>query len=472
MHRPSRWANKYAETEEALRQKTRREAKRPRDETRTRPLDRPSKREERSNVIRGPLPPRHRAVPALGVRHLHEVQPPRPTENLPPPPTRAEERPAAGRARYCRYHRSTGHSTEECITLQKEIEELIQKGRSTARPNQWRKLPWTPARDPPTGLKDRPQQKAPNQEEGNPEEQDDRNWKHKRVIHMICGGPAVGDSSRERKRWARQLYVGAVQHRPPIKKGQRDIITFFDEDLPNGPTPHRDALIITMDINGTTIWRVFVDTGSSVNVMYLETFNKLGLSKEQLHLVRTPLAGFTGDSIEAEGCLILPVEIGEYPRVRSLDMEFVVVNINSAHNVILGRPGLEDLGAVVSLEHLCLKFRTPEGVGIAKCDRHVARSCYLLSCRQIGRCDLQVQAITEKTKGEETKERPEPVADLEEVALEDSRPDRTIKIGKGLTEEVRLSILQTLKECKILFAWGPEDMPGIDRSVITHRLSV
>ncbi|XP_019154324.1 PREDICTED: uncharacterized protein LOC109150802 [Ipomoea nil] len=106
-------ANRYAETEEALQQKIRREAKRPRDKTRTRPSDRPTKREERSNVIRGPPLPRHRAVATLGARHVHEVQPPRPTENLPPPPTKAEERPAAGRARYCRYHRSTGHSTEE-----------------------------------------------------------------------------------------------------------------------------------------------------------------------------------------------------------------------------------------------------------------------------------------------------------------------------------------------------------------------
>ncbi|XP_019166965.1 PREDICTED: uncharacterized protein LOC109162736 [Ipomoea nil] len=43
-------ANKYAETEEALRQKRRREAKRHRDEAKTRPTDRSSKWEDRPNI--------------------------------------------------------------------------------------------------------------------------------------------------------------------------------------------------------------------------------------------------------------------------------------------------------------------------------------------------------------------------------------------------------------------------------------
>ncbi|XP_031115825.1 uncharacterized protein LOC116019673 [Ipomoea triloba] len=179
-------------------------------------------------------------------------------------------------------------------------------------------------------------------------------------------------------------------HRAPPKRGRRDPIIFSDDDLPDGPTPHRDAILIVMDVNGATVRRVFVDTGSSVNVMYLETFTKLGLTKENLHQVRTPLVGFTGNSIEPEGCITLTIEIGEYPRVRAINMEFVVVDLKSAHNIILERPGLEDLGAVVSLEHLCLKFRTPEGVGTIICDRQAARSCYLLACRQIGSQDLQV----------------------------------------------------------------------------------
>nr|GMC77908.1 uncharacterized protein LOC109157228 [Ipomoea batatas] len=145
--------------------------------------------------------------------------------------------------------------------------------------------------------------------------------------------------------------VGKVVRRwAPHKKGRRDPITFYYDDLPDGPTPHRDDILIAMDINGATVRRVFVDTRSSVYIMYLETFAKLGLAKENLHQVMTQLAGLTRDIIEPEGCITLPVEFGEYPRVREINMEFVVVNLRSTHNIILGRPSLEYLEAISDRE--------------------------------------------------------------------------------------------------------------------------
>ncbi|XP_019167196.1 PREDICTED: uncharacterized protein LOC109162945 [Ipomoea nil] len=101
-----------------------------------------------------------------------------------------------------------------------------------------------------------------------------------------------------------------------------------------------------MDINDMIVHRILADTGSSVNVMYYDAFTKLGLPRGQLKEVRTPLSGFTGDSVEIEGSVILPVEIGTSPNIRKLDMEFIVVRLTCAHNIILGRPALEDLKAM------------------------------------------------------------------------------------------------------------------------------
>lgn len=44
--------------------------------------------------------------------------------------------------------------------------------------------------------------------------------------------------------------------------------------------------------------------------------------------VRTPQASFTGDSVESDESITLPIEIGIYLRVRKLDMEFIVVCIS------------------------------------------------------------------------------------------------------------------------------------------------
>ncbi|XP_031127557.1 uncharacterized protein LOC116029650 [Ipomoea triloba] len=41
-----------------------------------------------------------------------------------------------------------------------------------------------------------------------------------------------------------------------------------------------------------------------------------------------------------------------------------------------------------------------------------------------------------------------------------------------MTETAKESVVQVLKKYRQIFAWGPEDMPGVDRSIITHRLAV
>ncbi|XP_019175571.1 PREDICTED: uncharacterized protein LOC109170888 [Ipomoea nil] len=119
------------------------------------------------------------------------------------------------------------------------------------------------------------------------------------------------------------------------KKVCREPITFTDKDLPSGQMPHRNALVIAMEVNGVVIRRVLVDTGSSVNILYLETFTKLSLTREQLASVKTSLAGFTGDSIESKGSIISPVEIGSYPDVRKLDMKFIVADLGTVQGSML-----------------------------------------------------------------------------------------------------------------------------------------
>ena len=47
-----------------------------------------------------------------------------------------------------------------------------------------------------------------------------------------------------------------------------------------------------------------------------------------------------------------------------------------------------------------------------------------------------------------------------------------VKIGARLSEQVKRDISSLLKEYKEIFAWSHEDMPGINRSVISHDLAV
>ena len=66
----------------------------------------------------------------------------------------------------------------------------------------------------------------------------------------------------------------------------------------------------------------------------------------------------------------------------------------------------------------------------------------------------------------------EPIERLEEIPLDDSRLDRTTRIGTLTNPTVRRALVAFLKENQDMFAWSHEDMPEIDPSVMVHRLNV
>ena len=66
----------------------------------------------------------------------------------------------------------------------------------------------------------------------------------------------------------------------------------------------------------------------------------------------------------------------------------------------------------------------------------------------------------------------EPVEKLEEVLLDDSKLDRTTKIGTLANPAVRQALMTFLKSKRDVFAWSHKDMPEIDPSVMVHRLNV
>lgn len=225
-----------------------------------------------------------------------------------------------------------------------------------------------------------------------------------------------------------------------------------------------------IDINGVDVQRVMVDTGSSVNVMHLDVFKKLQLDRSTLTPVRTLLSGFTGAMIHLEGVVCLPVEVETASRSLRVMMEFVVVDLAYVYNVILGRPGISQIEAIISMSHL-MKFQTPGGVGIVRGDPQSARHCYVRAVQKQNASTSWVNTIS-KRKDDDQSEQPELYEPVEEVAVFDSRPDWTIKISTTLDRDLRETILSVIREYADIFAWSPDEMPGIDRQVICHRLAV
>ncbi|GAA0164636.1 hypothetical protein LIER_20228 [Lithospermum erythrorhizon] len=65
-----------------------------------------------------------------------------------------------------------------------------------------------------------------------------------------------------------------------------------------------------------------------------------------------------------------------------------------------------------------------------------------------------------------------PHEDLEAVAFDDGRPDRVFRIGTRLGEEHRRALVALIRRYEEVFAWGPEDMPGMDQDIALHKLHI
>ena len=247
--------------------------------------------------------------------------------------------------RCCEFHRDHGHRTDDCIQLRKEIEYLIRQGylrRYIASEGQDQAQPPPPRQPTPT------QHQQPLGE-----------------IHVILGGFAGGgESSSAMKAYLRSIRSGGVMKVQAVSKLPRldTAITFSDSDLEGCQHPHDDPLVIRAVVDSKTIHRVLVDNGSSSDIIFASTFDKMGIGREKLEPVSTHLRGFSGEKVLPLGSIQLVLTLGDPPCQATTTVRFIIVDAPSAYNVLLGRPSLNAIKAIPSAYHMVIKFPTTNGV--------------------------------------------------------------------------------------------------------------
>ena len=168
--------------------------------------------------------------------------------------------------------------------------------------------------------------------------------------------------------------------------------------------------------------------------------------------------------VQLVGTISLLVVVRAYPQQITKNVNFLVVDCSSSYNAIIGRPTSNNWKAVTSTYHLSVMFPTKHEVGQVQGEQLAARECYLAMLAM----DEQVQTMNI----EEKKIVAEPTKELENIPLDESNLERYTKVGANLKEKNKKDLVQFLKKNINVFAWSHEDMPGIDPSVITHRLNV
>src|SRR4051812_6803810 len=82
-----------------------------------------------------------------------------------------------------------------------------------------------------------------------------------------------------------------------------------------------------------------MDGGASLNIMYLETLEKMNLTRANCKHSTVEFHGVVpGKKGNSLGCIKLPVAFGDVNNYREEMINFEVVDFKSSYHVIFGRP--------------------------------------------------------------------------------------------------------------------------------------
>ncbi|KAG7585759.1 Retrotransposon gag domain [Arabidopsis thaliana x Arabidopsis arenosa] len=154
---------------------------------------------------------------------------------------------------YCDIHKVTGHLTKDCSVLKKHLAELWASGDLSKFKIEDFVKEYHEAKD---NSKDQ-SSKRPSAIK-----------KHRRNVSLKA---SLGEEAD---------FQGAS-------------ISFDEEETRHLERPHDDALVITLDVANFEVSRILIDTGSSVDLIFLGTLERMGISRADIVGPPSPLVAFT-----------------------------------------------------------------------------------------------------------------------------------------------------------------------------------
>jgi hypothetical protein len=145
-------------------------------------------------------------------------------------------------------------------------------------------------------------------------------------------------------------------------------ITWGREDHPPlMPRPGGYVLVLNPIMFSEThtclLSRVLIDGGSSINLLYRTSMEKLGIPAIQLKPTKLTFDGIMpGHSYTPMGRIQLKVLFGEKDNYRREPIWFEVVDLNNPYHALLGRPALAKFMAISHYAYLKRKLPSPRGV--------------------------------------------------------------------------------------------------------------
>ncbi|GJU88991.1 putative reverse transcriptase domain-containing protein [Tanacetum coccineum] len=280
-------------------------------------------------------------------------------------------------SKFCEFHGEVGHTTNECMHLKRQIEEMLKTGKLSHL------------------IKELKQNNGKDQ----------------------AKAAKKGETSEKDK----PLAILMVQPWHRVAK-QRITQTFSPETVISFPPLGEEdgmegSMIIEAEIGGHFVHRMYVDGGSSSEILYEHYFNRFCLEvRSQMIPTTTPLVGFSGEIIWPMGQISLLVKIGNEEHSTSAWMNFMVV---------------KKIQVVSSTAHRMLKFLV------------TGRTVTLRSHRRKDSSDNPPRISRIKYSNR--------------LYLNKRRPEGAVRL---------------LRRNLDIFVWKPTDMTGVPRHIAEHRLNI
>ncbi|XP_021773979.1 uncharacterized protein LOC110737938 [Chenopodium quinoa] len=198
-----------------------------------------------------------------------------------------------GKDRWCEFHESTRHRTEDCLQLKDQIEDLVQKG--------YLKKYLAECRE------EKKAEKDPRQELDFSQKKDKSQGKETLDILVISEETSRNAVKRHLRGLTHQVNHADIQApQSPVSN-----ILFMAEDCQGVVYPHEGPLVIVTGIANHNVWRSLVDGGSGANILFRGAFDQLRLEAKHQTLVPYPVSRFNGSSLYPDGKILILVTIGK-----------------------------------------------------------------------------------------------------------------------------------------------------------------